>query len=496
MPLSTATRAILRRYIAQMRALAPSVAAEGPGGTAARAVVAPRQSGPQPPLQLDRAEPASGIRGPAAPAWIDNAVVYGVHIPRFGQKPLQAVTKRLDYLRDLGVNTLWLSPVAPASDASDYGYEAVAFEGVRPELGTGAELRRLVREAHKRDMKVLLDVVVNHTSIHHPWAQDVQEAGRRSEFYDYYERDATGRPTHYFDWEGLGNLNFDNPKVQAAVSDSLAKWVTDYDIDGFRIDAAWGVQQRAPAFWPQVQKRLRRLKPDVALFAEASARDPYWAANGFHGAYDWKSKLGEWSWKHVFDGGKVSLPALRRELTQSGRRTANHNGAEVLRFLNNNDTGERFVARHGVDMARVAAGLLLTLPGVPMLYTGDEVGAKFLPYEASPKPVDFSRNPQLREHYRELIALRHRLPALRSDELTDLPTPARDEVLAYRRGGDGGDAVYVLLNFSGRSHTVPVVPGTLSDELTGERFAGTRDARTAVTLQPHSVRVLSSAPAA
>lgn len=284
---------------------------------------------------------------------------------------------------------------------------------------------------------------MNHTADEHPYFRHAEQLGRRSPYYDFYERDPAGRPTHYFQWTNLPNLDFDHPEVRRMVAETFAHWVRRFDVDGFRVDVAWGVEQRAPDFWPELRRELQRIKPDLLMLAEASAREPYWARNGFDAAYDWTWEHGQWAWDAAFrDDESPDLEALRAALTVDDEGFP---GGRVFRFLENNDTGERFRTRHGDALHDVALTLLLTLPGLPGLYTGAEVGAAFDPYQQE-APLDFSANPEAAEPLRRLIALRRAEPALRAEGLTLVPTDHDDQVLAYLRHG-AGRPVLVVLNF-------------------------------------------------
>jgi len=146
----------------------------------------------------------------------------------------------------------------------------------------------------------------------------------------------------------------------------------------------------------------------------------------------------------------------------------------VLRFINNNDTGERFVTRYGIARTRLAAVMLLTVPGLPLIYNGDEVGAEFEPYDEGP-PITWTDAHGLRGHYARLVALRRENPALRSQRLEMLETSHPDAVLAYLRPGDAReDDIVVLLNYGPAAvrATLPgsVVRGTASflDLLSGD----------------------------
>lgn len=382
------------------------------------------------------------------PSWIDHAIVYGVVPQLFGPRGLADVTARLDQLQALGVNTLWLSPVT-ASPPADFGYAVIDHFRVKDRIGSNSDLRELVRSAHTRDMRVLLDFVPNHMSKEHAYFEDAVARAQKSPYFDFFERTATGDAAHYFDWRHLPNLNYDHPEVQNLVIEAFAYWVREFDVDGFRVDVAWGPRQREPEFWPRWRAELKRIKPDLLLIAEASARDGYYGQNGFDAAYDWTEQLGEWAWRDAFEAPERVAEKLREAITRSAST------ARVLRFLENNDTGARFVTRHGPATTRVAAAMLLTLPGIPALYTGQEIGAAYQPYGKA-EPIRWNEDTYgLREWYARLIALRQSEAALRSTDIRMIDAgPAT--VLAYLRTGSADAApLLVLLNYSSEPERLP-----------------------------------------
>ncbi len=398
-------------------------------------------------------------------------MLYGVVPPLFGDRPLDAVTARLDELAAQGVDAVWLSPIQATDDESQISYALTDWRTIRPDFGTDADLRELVDEAHRLGMKVILDVVPNHVSAGHPYFVDARRRQTASPFFRLFERDASGRPTHYFDWEHLPNLDYDAPEVRAMAIEAFAHWIRSFDVDGFRVDAAWGVQQRRPDFWPHLTRMLRAMKPDIFLLAEASARDAYWADAGFDAAYDWTDQLGEWAWQRAFDDLEQIGPHLRTALLDTG--VPMH---RVARFLNNNDTGDRFVTRYGPATTRVAATLLHTLPGIPIVYAGDDVGAAFRPYD-DPPPIEWKDRHGLRAHYANLAEIREALPSLRSGRFIPLDA-SRGSVVAFIRD-DGDDVALVVLEF-GRGGPVELelparyanaLPPFLTDALTGRTIA-------------------------
>ena len=435
-------------------------------------------------------------------AWFEGAVVYGVIPKRFGEAGLRSVTDRLDDLRDLGVDALWLSPINAAPEG-DFGYAVTDYLEIDPSVGTKADLRDLVAGAHVRGIRVLMDVVPNHTSADHPWFLDAQAHGPASPAYDLYDRDAGGNPTHYFDWVHLPNLNYANPAVRRTMLDALAYWVREFDIDGFRVDVAWGIKERAPDIWPIWGRELRAIKPDLLMLAEASARDPYYVVNGFDAAYDWTSELGHWAWEGVWEDASADpsrvASRLRAALTADG--AGYPPDSLVFRFLNNNDTGTRFVDAHGPEVTRVAATLLLTLPGIPCVYTGDEIGASYHPYR-DPAPVRWDEDRfALRPFYKRLIDLRRRLPTLRSRAWTLLDSAPSDPTLSYLRHAAASDPpALILLHFAKRPADVPVtIPAAFRDQfgdalidaLGGERFTVPTSGGLTVPMPAWGARVLT-----
>jgi glycosidase len=348
---------------------------------------------------------------------------------------------RLDDLADLGVTDLWLSPIT-ATNHGSYGYDVTDYRGIRPDCGTEEDLRALVAEAHARGLRVVMDFVPNHTSVAHPWFRDAERRGRASPYWDWYDRDDAGQPTHYFSWQHLPNLNFGHPEVRRYMLETFAYWVRESAVDGFRLDAVWGIRQRNPEWLAELVAGIRQIKPDALLIAEASARDPFYVDVGFDAAYDWTDALGHWAWADVF-GGERSIGAAMTEALTAGPQDR----APVVRFLNNNDTGPRFVTTHGLGCYRVALAMLLTLPGLPCLFAGDEVGVEYEPYKQR-RPIAWTDRFGLRREMKRLIALRRRESALHSGAWTPLAVEPAAPCFTYLRSDDGACPVVVSLNFS------------------------------------------------
>jgi len=292
-------------------------------------------------------------------------VIYGV-IPALCVG-FKGVAQRLDDISQLGADAIWLSPVNETS-AGDFGYAITDHYRVKKALGSTNDLKSLISEAHRRHLKVIFDVALNHLSEEHIFYQDVLKNGSKSEYWDYFQHDKSGQVIYYFDWRNLKNLNFENSSVRSYLIDALKHWVQDFDVDGFRMDAAWAIKERYPQFWPVCLNELRTVKPGLFFLAEASALDPYYVRSGFNAAYDWTEKPGEWAWEEAFSQifsqrPKKSSDSKPAAVLLKSAIEQNANNASQFRFINNNDTGARFSAKYGQPTTRAAATLLNQLFG-------------------------------------------------------------------------------------------------------------------------------------
>ncbi|MCK6550598.1 alpha-amylase [Myxococcota bacterium] len=426
-------------------------------------------------------------------AWTEGAVVYGAVPPLFGPGGYRAITARLDALDALGVDALWLPPIHATDDESQISYAITDHLALRPDYGTRDELRALVAAAHARGIKVIIDFVPNHTSVGHPWFRDAERRGRSSKYYSYYRRDETGAHLYEFDWRHLPELDLSSPAVRAHVTGAFVHALRDLGVDGFRVDAAWAIRARDPSYWPELVGALEAVAPDVFLLAEAGARDRHYLESGFDAAYDWTDDVGRWAWEEAF--ADPSHTGLLLERAIDATRPALHTTA---RFLDNNDTGDRFITRHGVERTRVATVLLHTVPGIAMLFSGSEVGAELRPYE-DPPPITWVDRHGLVPLHAELAALRASVPALRVGDWQPISLPDHPSALAFvRDAGECGRAL-VVLAFDGPvslplTTLRPDVTGAWYDHLSdrtvplGTGSPLTMPARSALLLTPSEAR--------
>jgi glycosidase len=374
-----------------------------------------------------------------APAWVRAGVIYEIYPRQFSEAgDFAGVTAQLDRLRELGVNILWLMPVHPIGREKKKGpvgspYAVRDYYAVNPDYGTPADLKRLVAEAHRRGMKVIIDVVANHTA----WDSVMMKTP------EFYVRDASGKIAYPHDWSDVAELNYDSPGLRRYMTDVLKFWLREYDVDGFRCDVAAEVPTD---FWEQARAEADRVKSDVVWLAESDK--PELLVRAFDLDYSWPlhGTLNE-----VLTGRK---PAAEFRRTWEADEAKYPRGALRMRFSDNHDE-RRAVARFGEGGALAASALMFTLDGVPMLYNGMEVGDT----TESGDPALFyrlpvfwpveKRRPEFPRFYRQMIALRKGHTALTGGRVEWLRNSDESRVVTFARRDESEDVV-VAINFSNR----------------------------------------------
>ncbi|HEX8685813.1 MAG TPA: alpha-amylase family glycosyl hydrolase, partial [Pyrinomonadaceae bacterium] len=392
-----------------------------------------------------------------APAWVRAGVIYEIYPRQFSEAgDFAGVTAQLDRLRELGVNILWLMPVHPIGREKKKGpvgspYAVRDYYAVNPDYGTPADLKRLVAEAHRRGMKVIIDVVANHTA----WDSVMMKTP------EFYVRDASGKIAYPHDWSDVAELNYDSPGLRRYMTDVLKFWLREYDVDGFRCDVAAEVPTD---FWEQARAEADRVKSDVVWLAESDK--PELLVRAFDLDYSWPlhGTLNE-----VLTGRK---PAAEFRRTWEADEAKYPRGALRMRFSDNHDE-RRAVARFGEGGALAASALMFTLDGVPMLYNGMEVGDT----TESGDPALFyklpifwpivKRRPEFPRFYKGMTALRRAHPALRRGELIWIKNSDESRAVTFLRRG-GGEELLVAINFSSQpfSGTVEWSGGATYAEVT------------------------------
>ena len=402
------------------------------------------------------------------PDWSYRAVLYEMNVRQLTPEgTLRAAAAHLPFLRDLGVDAVWLMPVYPIGIEGRKGslgsyYSIRDYCAVNPEFGTMEDLDDFVAAAHALGMKVLLDWVANHTARDARWVTERPAC--------WYERDGEGRPCVPWNWTDTAKLDYGCRAVWEGQIDAMRFWIEKHAIDGFRCDMAMLVPAEV---WREAARQLRALKPDLFLLAEAE--EPWLFDEGaFDACYGWELF-------HLLEKvarQEVRIPAVREWLyADRGRypRTAFR-----LLFTSNHDenswSGSEF-ARLG-DAARIMAAFTFVAPGcMPLIYTGQEVGAdrSFAFFDRDPLP-DLAPGPAT-EFYRRLCRMRRDCPALaageRGGEMVEIRNNAEDCLMTFVREV-AGSRVVAVMNLS--PYTIHadfrtgIYAGSYRDAMTGEDF--------------------------
>jgi cyclomaltodextrinase len=379
--------------------------------------------------------------------WVQNAIIYEIFVRAYSPlQNLDAITTDIDRIAALGVNTIWLTPIFDSP--TTHGYQIDDYFAIEPDFGNDDDLHELVAACHDHGMYLILDMVINHTGIGHPFMQDALSYGYYSHYWDWYDRDGSGNYTYYYDWTTLPNINLDNPEAAQYFIDVCKYWIEEFDIDGYRCDVAWGVQERTPDFWIDCIHQLKLIKPEIMMLAEASIGN-YILNDRFDLAYDWSL---------LFDGTSGFIEAVPgppdfNQLTNLITNYGNGWPSNKLpfRFMENHDE-TRYINRKTPQQTRLISSLLMSLPGIPMLYVGQEVGE-----ETQRGFVNWSSDPyDMNTHYSSITNGRRLLPSLRTGNWTLLPNSRSSDCYSYARTLDGEFPVVFLGNFSENTQNVDV----------------------------------------
>lgn len=434
--------------------------------------------------------------------WGKGGVCYEIFVRSFfdsdgdGIGDINGLTRKLDYVSGLGVNCIWLMPIAQSP--SYHGYDVTNYYEVNRDYGTNADFKRFMTEAHRRGIRVLVDLVLNHSSSEHPYFQSAL-MDSSSPYRDWYlwgkeQKKARGwdapvwhrnpfRDEYYYGlfWSGMPDLNLSNPEVKAEARKIARFWLKDMNVDGFRLDAvahfieAPDTVMNASGNNPWLREysaEIKKIKPTSFTVGEVTYDTPDIILKYYPDQLDsyFTFQIANLLIDAVRSGSAARLmPALEysQKTFPAGRWSP---------FLRNHDQTRTMTELDGdFAKAKVAAALLLTLPGFPFVYYGEEIGMTgSKPDPRLRTPMNWRRAPaagfttgmaweplqpdsmtanveaqdrdqsSLLNNYRKLINLRASNPAIGSGDFVSLAT-GNNAVAAYLRR-KGNRNVIVLAN--------------------------------------------------
>lgn len=378
------------------------------------------------------------------PQWARNAVIYQINLRQFTPEgTLQAASRQLPRLHDMGIGIVWLMPIHPIGEKNRKGtlgspYSVRDYRAVSPEFGSLADLRSFVAQAHALGMRVILDWVANHSSWDNPLVTQHPQ---------WYGRDWQGRfhPTSWNDWADIIEFDYDQPGLRRYMTESLLYWVREADIDGYRCDVAGFVPLD---FWENARRELDAVKP-VFMLAEWEATDLH--ARAFDMTY-------AWGWYNAMHEAARSGSAGALRGYYSTQDNSWPRDAMRMTFVSNHDKNAWDGTEFEVfgDALPLAMVLSVVGDGMPLIYNGQEAGnPRRLPFfEKDPIVWRDHPNGQL---YRQLIRLKKTNSPLWNGaagaRMIDVPNTSPNAVLSFVRQDDSGK-VFAVFNLSSKPVTV------------------------------------------
>lgn len=449
---------------------------------------------------------------------------------------LKGVEESLDYLKELGVNGIWLMPITDSE--SYHGYDTTDYYTINPDYGTMDDLKSLIKEANKRDIKIIMDLVLNHTSVDHPWFIEAS-SDENSEYRDYYvwtddmskASEGTTMNTNRWTqngskeelyesvfWSGMPDLNYDNEKVVEEAKD-VAKYYLDLGIDGFRLDAVKWISdddEKNVEFWKDFSKYVKSINEDAILVGEVWDKpySIYTYAGGLDSFFDFS--LGDAVVKALYNKSFSSLVDTFNK--NYDMYLAQNKDFVLATFLYNHDQNRIMSTLNGdTEMAKMAAAIYLTLPGTPYIYYGEEIGMTGTkPDEKIREPfiwssTDLSQNTiweastndiskvaldvqekddnSLYNFYKELLNVRLNRNSLRLGTVENISQEDKS-ILVMKRNYES-EETFVIINSSNEEKEATLPSGKYNILFTSDKERESENTlEEKVTIKPHEVLIV------
>ena len=409
----------------------------------------------------------------------ETSVVYEVNVRQFSPEgTFAAVTKEIPNIKKLGVKILWLMPIYPIGvenrkEGLGSYYSIKDYRGINPEFGTADDFKKLVDEAHKNGIYVIMDWVANHTAWDHPWVKQHP---------DWYEKDKNGKMHSPYDWSDVVALNFDNKEMRQAMIADMKYWLDDFKVDGFRCDMAHEVPTN---FWEEAKPQLANGR-EIFMLGETENADLL--VNAFDAAYGWEIH-------HIMNDiakGKKNVSAIDTYMDSIPKKWQADD--YKLLFTSNHDenswAGTEY-ERMG-DAVETFAVLTYTLPGIPLIYNGQEEDfnrrLKFFVKDS----IDRNPNSKMRGVYEKLGELKVTNEAFngakKAASYERLKTSDDKAILAFKRKKNTTEAYFIAnLSKAEKEVTVPI-NGVYKNFMNNENV--TFDSATKLKLKPWEYLIL------
>ena len=426
----------------------------------------------------------TAIEGIKHVEWAKNAVIYEVNIRQYSEAGnFQAFTDDLPRLKELGVDILWLMPIYPIGQLNKKGdigspYSISDYMAVNADYGTFDDFKNLVNRAHELEMKVILDWVANHTSWDNPLFEQHPE---------WYTLDSVGNPAPPAgtDWDDVIDLNYDNKEMRNYMTGAMAFWIDSADIDGFRCDVANMVPTE---FWDSTRTVLDAIKP---VFMLAEAEEPELQANAFDMTYGWE-------FHHIMNQivkGEKTLADVEDYVKRNNERFKLDDYRMYFTTNHDENTWNGTVFERLGDAAIPLHVLSYALPGMPLIYNGQEAGMNKRLSFFGKDAIDWENGKvDLNNFYSKMNLLKHRNIALANGaeggDINFISSGQNEKVLNILRTKNDNEVLF-LINFTDEKLSYNLTDSTINGEFR-ELFSNNLDSLNAETmfeLEPWAYKV-------
>ena len=406
----------------------------------------------------------------------EQATIYEVNLrAQSSEGNLQGVISKLQHIKDLGTNVIWLMPIYEQgiTNSVNSPYCIKDYTKVSPEYGTLSDLRVLTDQAHALGMAVIMDWVANHTSWDHPWITEHPE---------WYTQNSAGQiiiPPGT-NWNDVADLNFNQVAMRNAQIEAMKYWVLEANVDGYRCDYADGVPFD---FWNEAINQLRALpNRDLLMLAEGTRTDHYQA--GFDLTYGWNYYT---ALKNVWNGASSSTLTTTHQL-EYGNIPA---GKGKVRFTTNHDESAWDASPislfNGKNGALAASVVNIFSGAVPLLYTGQEVGKTGTTPFFSNTTINWAANQDMLAAYQKIYSVYQTNAAARSQTVSAYQLS--NDLICWKKT-NGTSAVLILVNVRNNTINVnlpPILAGNFVNLITNQN----ETVGTSLSLTPYAYRIYS-----
>jgi glycosidase len=415
---------------------------------------------------------------------------------------LQGILSKLDYLSELGITALYLTPVFES--ASNHKYDTIDYFKVDPHFGDNALLKELVRSAHARGIRVILDAVFNHCSNLHPFFLDVKKRGKESPYWNWFfikqwpipdtfakHKDALQWYDCWWGFHTLPKLDYTNPEVEAYFLKVAQYWLREANTDGWRLDVP---NEVISSFWPKFRRAVKEVNPQAYIVGEIwDDATPWLNGDQFDAVMNYRFQK---ALLHYFAETTIDTKTFDHTLRQIMLDYPEQATAVMLNLLGSHDTARPMSVALGEDTSnqdpnakpvggakdagyaleslKLMAAMQFSFEGAPCIYYGDEIGMRggkdpdcrrCYPWD---KPTE--QNREIFTYYQRLIAIRKANPALRAGSFRPFLVDDPRQLYAFERRADG-NRCFVVLNRNSEDQDVQLPERVSASELlSGQQF--------------------------